>query len=388
MHLTLSLTGHGFHPMGWRHSSAPALPGYRDPLRRAEAAMLDAVLLGPALGSPGLLLSGGTDAVQLDPMPLLGSLVPHSQAIGLGASVFMSHTEPFHTARAFAVLDNLSAGRTAWCVDTRQMDYAAADFAHTPLPAAARYARAREYIGVVQRLWDSWEDDAIIADKASGIFAHGTKVHRIDHAGEYFTVRGPLTAIRPRQGRPVIVQWDMSSEGLALAAATADVFLASCQTLAEAQAFGARLRSATAAEGRNPAALRILLNVMPIFGPTVGAAEDRAASLDAAVTPALAEALLAEAGAGATLPAVLETRSGLRFIGTAMALAEQMTTWVAAGACDGWNLRPAVLPDDLDLLLGELAPALQRAGQLRQSYADATLRAHLGLGRPANPNAA
>ena len=120
MHLTLSLTGHGYHPAGWRHSSAPVIPDYRAQVRRAEAAGLDAVLLGPALGSPGLLLSGGADAMQLDPMPLLGSLVPHSRVIGLGASVFMSHTEPFHTARAFAVLDNLSAGRAAWCVDTRR----------------------------------------------------------------------------------------------------------------------------------------------------------------------------------------------------------------------------------------------------------------------------
>ncbi len=383
MHLTLSLTGHGFHPAGWRQSSAPALPGYRAPLQRAEAAGLDAVLLGPALGSPALLLSGGTDAVQLDPMPLLGSLVPHSQRIGLGAAVFMSHTEPFHTARAFAVLDNLSAGRTAWCVDTLQLDQAQADFAHRPSPptAATRYARALEYIQVVKQLWDSWQDDTIIADKASGIFAHGTRVHRIDHVGEHFTVRGPLTALRPRQGRPVIVQWDMSAEGLALAAATADVFLATCLTLDEAQAFSAGLRAATAAAGRDPAALRTLLNVTPILAASTAAAEDRAALLDAAITPALATALRDEAGAGAS-------RSALRFTGTATALAELMTAWVAAGACDGWNLRPAVLPDDLDALLGELAPALQRAGQLRQDYVGATLREHLGLARPVNPNAA
>ncbi len=383
MHLTLSLTGHGFHPAGWRQSSAPAIPNYRAQVQRAESAGLDAVLLGPALGSPGLLLSGGADAMQLDPMPLLGSLVPQSRVIGLGASVFMSHTEPFHTARAFAVLDNLSAGRAAWCVDTRQLDYAAADFAHLPLPAttAARYARALEYILVVKQLWDSWQDDTIIADKASGIFAHGTRVHRIDHAGEYFTVRGPLTAIRPRQGRPVIVQWDMSAEGLALAAATADVFLASCATLEEAKAFSASLRAATATAGRDPAELRVLLNLTPILAATGPAAEARATDLDATVPPAAAQALLAEAGEDGP-------RSGLRFIGTAAALAEQMGAWVAAGACDGWNLRPAVLPDDLGPLLSELVPALQRAGHLRNAYAGATLREHLGLARPANPNAA
>ena len=383
MHLTLSLPGHGFHPAGWRHSSAPAMPDYRAQVRRVEAAGLDAVLLGPAPGSPGLLLSGGADAMQLDPMPLLGSLIPHSRVIGLGASVFMSHTEPFHTARAFAVLDNLSAGRAAWCVDTRQLDYAPADFAHLPLPATttARYARALEYITVVKQLWDSWLDDTIIADKASGIFAHGTRVHRIDHAGDYFTVRGPLTAIRPRQGRPVIVQWDMSADGLALAAATADVFLASCATLDEAKAFGTSMRAATAAAGRDPGEVRILLNLLPVLAATSAAAEARAADLDAAITPAAAQALLAEDGEGGP-------RSGLRFIGTAAALAEQMAAWVAAGACDGWNLRPAVLPDDLDSLLSKLVPALQRAGQLRTAYAGATLREHLGLARPANPNAA
>jgi alkanesulfonate monooxygenase SsuD/methylene tetrahydromethanopterin reductase-like flavin-dependent oxidoreductase (luciferase family) len=223
----------------------PAGPSRPDAARRGGGAGRGAA--GPGAGQPRLLLSGGADAVQLDPMPLLGSLVPHSRVIGLGALVFMSHTEPFHTARAFAVLDTLSAGRAAWCVDTRQLDCAPADFAQLPLPA------------------------------------------------------------------------------------TADVFLARCHALEAAQAFSARLRAATAAAGRDPAALRILLNAMPVLAATASVAQDRTARLDAAVTPALAEALLAENGEGGP-------RSGLRHL-PAGHLVERAGGWAARRAGPEARLR-------------------------------------------------
>src|SRR3954466_11665699 len=178
MHLTLSLAGHGFHPAAWRVSTLPdgpgLLPDYRGLLAQAEAATLDAAWFGPCPLPAAAVAEAGLEAVMPDPLPRLASLIGHSSRIGLGGAVYLGHTEPFHTARAFAVLDNFTAGRSALLADTLGTDQQPEDFAHTPRTEA--YPRAAEYLEVVARLWESWEADAIRADKPSGIFADGMKV--------------------------------------------------------------------------------------------------------------------------------------------------------------------------------------------------------------------
>ncbi|MET0211137.1 MAG: LLM class flavin-dependent oxidoreductase, partial [Burkholderiaceae bacterium] len=203
MHLTLSLAGQGYHAAALAASSSAAagadsVPSYRSLVQKAQAAGFDSVFMtAPPAGSA---------APHLDTMPLLGTLVAPTGRIGLGATVDVAHTEPFHTARAFAVLDNLSGGRTAWLVDLSLPPPGDADFAHRPvLDAAAHYQRAEEYIEVAMKLWDSWEDDAVVTDKAAGVFADDRRIHPIHHRGTHFTVRGPLTAVRPLQGHPVLV---------------------------------------------------------------------------------------------------------------------------------------------------------------------------------------
>lgn len=366
MHLTLSLAGHGFHPAAWRVSTLPdgrgLLPDYRGLVALAETATLDAILLPPTPFGPAALASGALEAVQPDPLPRLASLIAHSSRIGLGGAVYVGHTEPYHTARAFAVLDGFCAGRSALLADTQGADQHAADFAHAPRPAAEAYARAGEYLDVVAKLWESWDRDAVRNDKPAGIFVDGMKVHRIDHSGPFFRVRGPLTVIRAPQGRPVLVQWDASDAGLALAARTAEVFLARCAGLAEATSFAALLRARSQALGRPAAALRVLMDVMPILGPTVEAAEARAAALDAMAPP--------------------DPGGPLRVVGTPADLAGLMATWVRAGACDGFNILPAVLPDDAALLAEAVVPALRAQGLFRDAYAGQTLRDHLRLPQP------
>ncbi len=366
MHLTLSLAGHGFHPAAWRVSTLPngpgLLPDYRALAAQAEAATLDAIFFPPAPLPPDAWQAGALESLAPDPLPRLASLIARTTRIGLGGSVYLGHTEPFHTARAFAVMDGLSAGRTAMLADTIGADQQPADFAHHPLAAAQAYPRAAEYLDIVAKLWESWEPDAVLADKPSGHYADGMKVHRIDHAGTFFRVRGPLTAVRAPQGRPVLVQWDTSAAGLTLAARTAEVFLTRCQTQVEATTFATQLRQRAQALGRPAAALRILAEVMPILAASAEEATARAAALDALAPPA--------------------PDAPPRFVGTPAAFAAYLLGWQAAGACDGFNILPAVLPDDATVLAEAVVPLLRAQGAFRTAYAGTMLRAHFRLPQP------
>ncbi len=366
MHITLSLAGHGAHPAAWRVSSLPRgpglLPDWRPMVAMAEAAALDAVFFGPWPQPPGALADHALEVLMPDPLPIIASLIPRSSRIGLGGSVYIAHTEPFHTARAFAVMDNLSDGRTALLADTQGADQQPGDFAHAPRPADQAYGRAAEYLEVVARLWESWEADAILADKPSGHYADGMRVHRIDHAGRFFTVRGPLTAIRPPQGRPVLVMRDASPAGLELAAASAELFLARCASLEEARECRTALLARAAALGRPAGALRILMEFMPVLAATTHAAARRLEELDALAEP--------------------PEDAAPCFLGTPADLAQRMLAWQAAGACDGFNLLPALLPNDLGLICQGVVPALVREGRFRAGYTGRTLRDHLGLPAP------
>jgi FMN-dependent oxidoreductase (nitrilotriacetate monooxygenase family) len=365
------------------------------------------------MGGAALFRSELVDPIQPDPLPLLGVLVPATQTIGLGAAVPVSRTEPFHTARAFSVLDHLSGGRAAWVVTPFADDEGAelSDPAYPTLDPAQRYERAVEYIEVAIKLWDSWEDGAILADKANGLFADSARVHPIDHRGSYFSVRGPLTAIRPVQGRPVIIQSDTTDAGLALAARSADLFLASCRDLTEGRALKARLRTVAAEQGRTPPAL--FLKISPILAETEREAQAEAAALDALLDAPLALALVEdrwslspgrlpldalnkrfdavfgvpppEGDPSATLYEVargaVDSRA-VRFVGTPGGLADLMAEWEAAGACDGFDIVPATLPDLLSPVLDVLLPELARRGLLRPGAPGITLRERLGLERP------
>ena len=210
--------------------------------------------------------------------------------------------------------------------------------------------RTREFLDVIYALWDSWEPGALVFDKANATFTDHAKVHRIDHAGAWFTVEGPLNSPRPAQGRPVIVQVDASADGLALAAATADVLVIRPATMAAAAQTSRAVKAAAAAAGRE---LLVLADLMPILaGEPAGAA----------------------------------TGDGLTFAGTPSAMADLMQAWKASGACDGFNLLPARLPDDLEAVVDALVPELRRRG-LSPIGAGATLRQRLGLAEPVSRHA-
>ena len=350
-HLTLSLAGSGYHPASWRVSSLPLVPSaaaLQSLARTAEHACLDAILLGlPIAGS-----LEQTNTMQLDPLPLLGSLIAVTERIGLAAGWTVDFTEPFHVARVFATLDHLSFGRTAWFARMFETEPLLPLIGKEPEAGeiAAYCARAGEFIDVVKKLWDSWEDEGFALDKASGMFADPDRVHPINHAGGFFNVRGPLNVPRPPQGNPVLILRDPPTAlARQFVAETADVILIDGPSDDRYQ----ELRALAA--GRD---IRILANMLCVLGETESAAQERSAALDAFLVP---------------------QPPCSRFVGTPAQFSEFLTSNVVRPSCDGFNLLPAVLPDDVDWIVAAIAG---QPGVCRAAYTGKSLREHLGLARP------
>lgn len=345
MILTVSAPGCGAHPNAWRFSGAPPAPSlqwFRALTRTAERGGIDAILFDGQWGPAASFV--------LDPMPLIAALAECGTRIGLGGAIALDHAEPFNIARSFAAVDRLTAGRSAWIATTGTGR--PGDFGHAPVRTIAdRQARALECIAVVRKLWDSWEDEAILLDKPGGRFSNPDRVHRINHTGPFFSVRGPLNAPRPLQGNPPVFQRDTTPEGLVLARQTADVFVAS---VADPSALPPIRR----ALGDGP---RLLATIVPLLAPTQAEADARAAVLDG------------------TMP-------GLSFVGTPEGLAMRLAE--LSPLCDGFDIAPAVLPLDLDLFVDEVVPRLRARGLRPATYEGRTLREHLHLPRPRSQFAA
>jgi alkanesulfonate monooxygenase SsuD/methylene tetrahydromethanopterin reductase-like flavin-dependent oxidoreductase (luciferase family) len=372
MRLLLSARQHGWHPAAWRVSkeapfSAAAL---LDTARKAEEAMLDGVLFGlPALAEalPG---GGPSDSKgaepRLDPLPVMGAAIARTGRIGLAAYWPLDMAEPYHVARVMATLDHLSGGRAAWITGLSGRASLGADYGHaTLLEDEEAVRRALEFVEVAVELWDSWEDRGFVADQKTGLFADPDHVHPILHDGPFFAVRGPLNVPRPVQGRPVIIHRDNGPGPLRQAAISfADVILASCPTLEAATALKKELSSqAIATMAARPPLL--LASIMPVLAPTEGEARRRADALDRMAV--------------CTAP---------RFVGTPDGFAAELARWTEAGACDGFDLRPAVLSPDLDLIREEVMPLLGQQSLRPAHDAGRTFREHLGLERPASQYAA
>jgi alkanesulfonate monooxygenase SsuD/methylene tetrahydromethanopterin reductase-like flavin-dependent oxidoreductase (luciferase family) len=358
MILTASFGGDGTPP-------TVTLPFYRSVVAACATAGVDAALFVRPAAAAATTASPGIASPGIDAQVLIAALASVPVGIGLGASVPIDFTEPFHLARAFAAIDRLTRGRSAVVVDLAAGTELAASCGHRERPTGpcSRCERAVELFEVAGKLWDSWQDDALLVDRAAGLFADPDKVHRINHDGPYFTVRGPLNAPRPIQGWPVIVMPVVSATSRELAAQIADVALIRCATQAAAQSACNEIRETVAVHGRRLQAVRILADLVPILGQSPTAARRR-------------EAAFGEAPGDAP-------GGPLRFVGTPAQLAALMRDWHAVGACDGFNLLPRNTPEDF-ALLAECIVALGRT-----AVADgATLRTRLELPRPVSRYAA
>ena len=417
LNLAAFLIRHGHHVAAWRHpqtdlDSSP-FKVYKDAVQRAEKACLDAVFFADSLALTG--------APSLEPLTLLAALAAVTEHIGLIGTATTTYNEPYQVARAFASLDSISGGRAGWNLVTSDNAAEAANFGRERhVEHAQRYARAREFHDVVDGLWNSWDADAFVNDKAGAVQHDPARLHRLDHKGEHFSVAGPLNVARSPQGRPVVVQAGGSEAGRALAAATADVVFTAQPSLAPAQAFYRDMKTRAAQAGRDPDSIRIMPGIFAVVGGSESEAQDKFALLQALVEPKVGLALLGRMIGNfdlsgypldGPLPELPETQDGQRsrqqlltnlaqgenlsirqlylriaggrghftVIGTAAGGADQMQAWFEQGAADGFNIMPPSLPAGLNDFVDLVVPELQRRGLFRTAYDTATLRGHLGI---------
>lgn len=431
--LGVSMIGMGYHLAAWRHPQASGggnmeMQHAIQVVQAAERGLLDMAFLADGVGIrfndvPAGSLSHVCKNVQFEPLTLLSALAMVTRHVGLVATASTTYNEPYHVARKFASLDHISGGRAGWNVVTSATDMEAQNFGLDGSPAkAGRYERAAEFVEVVKGLWDSWEDDAFIRDKASGLNYDPAKVHILGHEGPHFRVKGPLNVQRTPQGRPIIVQAGASEEGRELAAATADVVYAAAQTLEDARAYYQDVKARMPRYGRSPDQLRIMPGIMAVPGSTRQEAQDKYEVLQDLVQPivglgALANYLgdLSAYDLDGPVPEPANRRDHSRgqifleiarrnnlsirqlylsiaggnghrlVIGTPADIADAMEDWFVNGAADGFNLLPTWLPGGLDDVVDMVIPELQRRGLYRTAYEGSTLRENLGLAWPEHP---
>src|ERR1700693_257202 len=277
LHLNLFFHSRGHHQASCRHPASSPLPltdirYYQDLARRAEAALFDSIFLADQLAL-------GEDVAQaartwLEPVTVLAALAVSTSRIGVVTPGSAPYPEPFNLARQFASLDHISNGRVAWNIVTSWLATAARNFGGTgQVSHADRYARGEEFMEVVKALWDSWAEDAVVDDRASGRYARPERIRPINHRGDFYQVGGPLNMPRCPQGRPVLVQAGSSDTGRRFAARHADAVFTAHMEKATAQEFYADLKRLAAGEGRAPDQVLILPGLSPMIAATEAEAQ-------------------------------------------------------------------------------------------------------------------
>lgn len=423
IHLGVFVLGTGNHVAGWRHPGAfdsfQCLAVSQHIARIAERGKFDLLFMGD---SP--ILNRNTHPsymVRPDPLMLLSAVAATTTHVGLGATASTTYNEPFTVARSFATLDHLSSGRAAWNAVTTSGEGAAANFGRNHPAHDKRYEIAEEFIDVVRGLWDCWDDDAVVADRATGTYVDWSKVRDLDHRGTHFCVKGPLNIGRSPQGQPVILQAGGSEAGQELAARTADIVFTVVQDFDDAKSNYASFKARLARHGRDPDEVCLLPGIMPVVGRSDAAALEKlnqlqsylgdgagmgllaarlgqdlsGYSLDDMVpdlplpdsSHGFARALLGRARRERmTLRDLYNTTSAARghyvLCGSARTVADTLERWFVERAADGFNIMPAYFPGAFDEFVDLVVPLLQERGVFRKAYSGTTLRDHLGLKRP------
>jgi alkanesulfonate monooxygenase len=426
-------TGH--HVAAWRHPGSQVDSGvnidhYIEVARLAERGKFDQVFVAD---SPGLWHRGDAESFSrqgrishFEPVTLWAALSAVTRHIGFVATASTTYEDPYLLARKFASLDHLSKGRAAWNVVTTHADNVHGNFGLDRHPdPEIRYERAHEFLEVVKGLWDSFEDDAFIRDQQSGVYFDPAKLHTLNHVGKHLKVAGPLNIERPPQGYPVIVQAGSSEPGRELAAATAEAIFTAWTSLPEAQAFYRDVKGRLSGYGRRPEQLLILPGISPVVGRTQAEAEAKWAELQRLIHPSVGLNTLSQfwpsedlsrwdpdapppyypelpLGRNSRLHVVVELARRERLtvrqlyeylagarghwvvVGTPRKIADEMQLWFEAGAADGFNVMPPVLPASLQEFVDLVIPELQGRGLFRREYEGKTLRENLGLARPPN----
>jgi FMN-dependent oxidoreductase (nitrilotriacetate monooxygenase family) len=365
----------------------------------------------------------GIRCVKLDAVTVLTVMAMATERLGLGATYSTSYYEPFHVARVFSTLDLMSHGRAAWNVVTSLNDGEAQNMGRDEAVAHdLRYDRADEFMDIVLGHWDAWEDDAIVQDKASGLFARPEKVHRLDYEGRYFRSRGPFTVPRSAQGHPVIIQAGSSGRGKTFGARWGEVIFVVYPSIEVGTRDYAAFKADVARIGRNPEGIKITHLVNTVAAATKSEAEDKWAEIEKLPLEIDALSLLSEAlnfdfatkamdepfsedelakmsGLQGIRDRVLAAKKNptvrdfIRIsgrgrvhnpiVGGPKEVADRLEQWFAAPACDGFVLSATHVPGAYEDFVRFVVPELQRRGLFRKDFAGTTLRENLGLSVPA-----
>jgi len=428
--LGLSMRQLGYHAGGWRHPDVPAggamdIDHYVHMARTAERGLFDMVFLADGVAlrqqdNPPGSLAHSNQNVELEPLTMLSAVAMMTTNIGLVATASTTYNEPYHVARKFASLDHISHGRAGWNVVTSWSEAEARNFNREQhMEYDARYERAAEFVEVVKGLWDSWDDDAFVHSKESGLFYDPGKMHVLHHKGQHFSVRGPLTVARSPQGWPVLVQAGASDQGQEIAAASADVVFTAQTDIEDAHAYYKSVKSRLPKYGRSPDDLKILPGLLPIVGRTEREAQQKHEQLQDLIHPLVGlahvygpmgdlsnydldgpvpEPVDPQLRSRAKVLLDLARRENLTIrqlylkvstgrghrtvIGTPEQIVDFMMEWMDGGAADGFNIIPSHLPVAIEDFVEHVVPELQRRGVYRTAYEGHTLRENLGVPYP------
>jgi len=417
----------GHHIASWRHPQSQADAGenfehFVHVAKTAERGLFDMLF---SADTPTVFtaeeegLERSHYVAWIEPFSLLAALAPHTKNIGLVCTASTSFEEPYSIARKFASLDIISHGRAGWNVVTTGNPVAAQNYGEEPhLPKIERYRKAREFLDVVNGLWDSWDADAFIRNRDTGIFFERSKMHELNFHGDYYHVRGPLNVPRSPQGKPVVVQAGASDEGRDLAAATADVVFTAHETLESAKEFYADVKGRMSKYGRHPDQLKIMPGLFVTVAPSEDEAREKFQVLQDLIHPEIGVSLierkmgidLSGFDIDGPLPPVPPStvlssrvdqmiatakRDGLtirglyqRFaasrghfaiVGSPQQVADHMQLWFEEGAADGFNFMAPIFPGGLEDFVDLVVPELQKRGLFRIRYEGRMLRTNLGL---------
>jgi len=428
LHINLFVQSRGHHEGSWRHPKATPkaltdISYLQEMAQLAERGKLDSVFLADQLN----VTQDATRAPRnwLEPITVLPAIAAVTERVGLIATASSTYSEPFNLARQFASIDHISGGRAAWNIVTSWSAAAASNFGdESQISHSDRYVRAEEYMQVVKALWSSWDEGAIVDNRATGEYIREGSFRPINHKGALYSVAGPLNAPRGPQGRPVLVQAGSSDTGKAFAARHAEAVFTAHLELKTAKDFYSDLKARALEFGRDPEHVIILPGLSPMIGSTESEAQQFSEELDALTDPEIGRKRLSARFGGydfshlpldvplrpedfptpetveaarsraetivgfvkreqATLRQLLTKLAGARghftFAGTPNQVADLMETWVEAKAADGFNLMPPVLPWMAEIFIDEVLPILRKRGLFREEYSGSTLRDHLGL---------
>ena len=293
-------------PGSWRHPSTMldfTTPEYYQRIARTledgkiQLAFFDDRLALPDLytGNHAEAVGAGVRAVKMDPSTILMAMGMATSKLGLGTTYSTTYYEPYHVARVFATMDLMLKGRVAWNIVTSLNSAEALNFGHAEhMEHDARYDRADEFMEVVMGHWNTWEDDALILDKADNRFADPTKVHRLDHVGRYFRSRGPFSVPRSPQGHPVLIQAGQSGRGQAFAAQWAELVFVIYHNLEAGKQQYTAFKNAIAAAGRDPALVHVAPACYVIVAESEAAAQAKRAVIEESARPVDALVLISE----------------------------------------------------------------------------------------------